>query len=522
MQTDYLIVGAGSAGATLAARLSAAGANVCLLEAGRDYRSADAPADMRSPNPANIIVQPDYSHLRYDALMARRTRAQEPRTYWRGRGVGGSSAINGQIAIRAMVEDFDEWVKDGAAGWDFNSVLPFFNRLENDLRFGDKPYHGSDGPIPIYRAPVSAWGPVDQALAESALGAGYPWSADHNAPHALGVSPYAINSHANEAGQQERVSTNDGYLEPARGRNHLRIIGDAMVDQVLFEGRRATGVSYLAGGERRTIHAGNVILAAGAVHSPAILMRSGIGPAAQLRSLGIAVRANLPVGESFQDHPGASFVVQLAPSAIPPAGFRHTNCCVRYSSGLADAGPGDMMIVAMNRLGDSIGRHVDGEAPVFGLITVWVNQCVSRGVLTLQSADPRIDPFIEENMLDDHSDRVRMRDGVRRCMELFNSDAFRAIGTVRPGGADWSALTTDEGIDHWALANIGDTQHGTSSCRMGHPDAATTVVDPECRVPGFEGLRVIDASVMPAVIRANTHLTTVMIAERMAEVMIRG
>ncbi len=511
MEFDYVIVGAGSAGATLAARLSERGASVCLLESGPDYRSADAPEDMRSPNPANIIVGPEYSRFRYDGLMARRTSAQTPRVYWRGRGVGGSSAVNGQIAIRATVEDFDDWAADGAQGWDFESVLPYFNRLETDLRYADKPFHGDSGPIPIYRAPLSRWGPVDQALGESALEAGYPWAPDHNAPGALGVSPYAINSR-----DGVRVSTNDAYLEPARGRNHLHVEGDATVERVIFSGPRAVGIRYFRHGVSKEVFGGEMLLCAGAVHSPAILMRSGIGPAWHLREMGLPVHIDLPVGESFQDHPGATFIVQLNEQVAPPAGSRHTNCCIRYSSGLGNAGPGDMMIVAMNRLGDSIGRHVGGSG-VIGLVTVWVNQCFSRGTVRLQSTDPGVDPFIEENMLADPDDKLRMRDGILRLKDLVRSDAFAAVGRVHPGGASMHALDSNDAIDQWAMANVGDTQHGTSSCRMGAPDAPTSVVDPDCRVLGTERLRVIDASVMPSVVRANTHLTTVMIAERMAD-----
>jgi len=193
MDYDYVIVGAGSAGAVLASRLSAdGGAQVALIEAGPDYSSAQTPEAMKSPNPNDIILGETYAPYRWDALNARRTRAQNPRTYWRGRGMGGSSAVNGQIAIRGVPEDYDSWAATGCPAWSFNDVLPAFKRLETDLRFGSEDYHGDCGPIPIYRAPITGWGAVDQALAEAALDAGHGWAPDHNAPGAMGVSPYAI------------------------------------------------------------------------------------------------------------------------------------------------------------------------------------------------------------------------------------------------------------------------------------------------------------------------------------------
>ena len=448
-------------------------------------------------------------------MQARRTHAQKPRLYWRGRGLGGSSTINGQIAIRGVPEDYDRWAAAGCTGWGFAEVLPYFRRLETDLRYGSVDYHGDSGPIPIYRAPMSNWGPVDLALAESAIDLEYPWAPDHNAPGALGVSPYAINSR-----DHQRVNTNDAYLDPHRGRNNLSVLCDTLVDTVLFDGDRAIGVRCVTHGRAHDVYANEVILSAGAIHSPPILLRSGIGPPDHLTELGIDVRAALPVGDSFQDHPIAAFPIVLTAAATSPPDFRHTNCCIRYTSGIGDAGPGDMMLVAMNRLGDGLGRNTRAPSANFGLLGVWVNECFSRGSIRLASADPSAQPIIEENMLDDPRDLLRLRDGIRRMIDLARRPSFADIAELiatGPSGERFDALDSDLAIDTWALHNAGDAQHGTSSCRMGEIDDALAVVDPDCRVLGLRGLRVIDASIMPSVPCANTHLTTVMIAERMAD-----
>ena len=525
---DAIIVGAGSSGATLAGRLAMSdrARNVLLLESGPDWRSAEAPEAMRSPNPATIITRSEFARFRYDDLTARRTRAQKPRLYWRGRGLGGSSAVNGQIAIRGIASDYDRWAAQGCDGWSFAEVLPYFKKLETDLAYGAAPYHGDRGPIPIYRAPLSRFGPVDIAFAEAALDSGIPWAPDHNAPGAFGVSPYAINSL-----DGRRVSTNDAYLEPVRSANNLSIRGDCQVDRVVFSGTRAIGVDFIHAGTRERALGRLVVLAAGAVHSPAILLRSGVGPADALARLGIVPLVDLPVGASAQDHPLFALGLALESDFVSPPEFRHTNCCARIASGHADGGEGDLMFVAMNGLGDSLGRASrDDRRAGFGMVGVWLNRCFSRGALRLTSIDPFVHPEVDLAMLDDASDRARLRAGARRLVELA---AHRAISIVAagvgaaPGG--WSGATSeqlslaalaalsDADLDALLLHSVGDAQHPTSTCRMGRAGDPTTVVDPECRVLGCEDLYVVDASVMPEVPCANTHLSTVMIAERMAD-----
>jgi 5-(hydroxymethyl)furfural/furfural oxidase len=487
-----IVVGAGSAGAVVAAGLSDdPTTTVLLLEAGPDHTTADAPPGVQSANFMSAFAEPGRI---WPDLVATRAKGQDASLYLRGRGAGGSSSVNAMMALRGAEDDYDRWATElGCPGWGWPEMFDAFMRIEDDLDYGGDGRHGKGGPIPLWRRPRDEMPPLDGALRLAMAECGYPVSDDYHAPGATGVSRTALTIR-----DGRRVSTNDAYVEPARGRANLEVRGEVLVDRILFDGRRAIGIRTATGEE---IAAREVIICAGAIHSPAILLRSGVG-----------VDADLPVGANLTEHAAVpGFEIALKQSArMPTVNAPLSSSMLRYTSGLADAGPNDMQIIWFNAIGptdvDLAGGRLAGA-----LMRVF-----SRGEVRLRSDDPYVDPVVEFNMLSDDRDRTRLRDCVRRMIDIVRHPAVTSISDgVLALTTPIDDLDTDSAIDAWLSVTVNDYVHAAGTCRMGSPGDPAAVVDTDCRVIGYDGLRVCDASVMPDLPKATIHLTTVAIADRL-------
>jgi choline dehydrogenase len=507
MTVSYVIVGAGSAGAVLAARLAEdPAAEVLLLEAGPDYPSrAETPADLLDAR--SVAGTHDWEYLASPV-------SGRSGPYPRGKVVGGTSSINAALAVRGTPADFRDWAAHGCSEWNWDDVLPFFLRLENDLDYRDD-LHGAGGPVPVCRWRTEDTVPEQRAFYDACRAAGFGDIRDHNHPGAgdsRGVGPLPMNRRG-----LERVSMARAYLDAARRRPNLAIRPGCLVDKVRFAGSRAVGVDLAIGRrDRETVEADQVILSAGAIGSPAILLRSGIGPAGHLAELGIAPVVDLPgVGARLWDHPGVSML--LAPQ--PGSGGLNAPCmqiAARYlDEGSPDRGEvflflaGGMDVTGVPEVSAAVGGPVAMEfCPV-------LMRPRTAGRLTLRSADPHQQPAIELGFGADPADLRRMKDGVRLMHGLARSAEMAAV--VRDvAGLDESVLASDDALTAYVRANVDTFGHALGTAPMGSPGDQGAVVSQHCRVHGVGNLWVVDASVMPAVPAVPPNLTTIMIAERAA------
>jgi choline dehydrogenase len=523
IETDYVVVGAGSAGCVIAARLSEdPSVRVTVLEAG----GPDSSFWIHLPiGYGKTIVDPKLN-WRYETEPD--AEINNRRMYWaRGKVLGGSSSINGLLYVRGQAEDYDHWRQLGNPGWSFSDVLPYFKRSENQTNGADQ-YHGTGGPLAV--ANLVERNPLCEAFIESGVAAGIPRNDDFNGATQEGIGYYQLTTR-----NAKRCSAAVAYLHPAMKRPNLRVLTNAPAERIIFEARRAKGIVFRQDGvEKRVMARREVILSGGSINSPQLLLLSGVGPAAELAAMGIPVVHDLKgVGENLQDHYGAIITYKsrlpLTVNDIMTSRLRQLKAGLQYL--LLRKGP---LTISAAQVGAffktrpevaspdaqflfqtfSHDEYDDGLHKFSGFANVVCPvRPESRGTLKLKSRDPRDAPLMQANYLSAEIDRTTLVDGIKVARKVGEQAAIAAhiLAEYLPG----PDVRTDDELLAYARQTGLSIAHQVGTAKMGTD--AMSVVDPELRVYGVEGLRVIDASIMPTLISGNTNAPTIMIAEKGAD-----
>jgi choline dehydrogenase len=520
MKYDVVIVGGGAAGSALASRLAAnAQTSVLLLEAGPDY-----------PDPAHLPDDVKFGHTRFAeapdskhnwALRGTVTEEQGEIHVAQGKVIGGGSSINGQAMQRGFPEDFDSWAALGNGEWSYENIVPYFRKSERDLDIQDNYCHGSDGPIPVRRRQTGPWPAIQQAFHAACQQAGFGTTNDKNGLHpaGLGVTP------SNNL-DGVRVSTAMGHLNPVRHYLNLTVRGGVFVRRIVIEDGRAVGVEAESGGKVFQIEADRVVLSAGAIRSPHLLMLSGIGPEDHLRQFGIPTVHHLPgVGQNLMNHLSAQTTFKVKDGISLEAHRDAAHFALHYTAEGSSA-VNDMVLRTSpvvdereERVRGVRTKYLVGDVPPERAARIHCTLGLpdGSGYVKLASADPKVQPTFNYCYLRHPNDIRRVRDGLRLAVKLLESGAYKDVADHRIHPTD-DVLTNDDALDRWIRQTVGTARHVSGTCKMGPDGDPMAVVDQYCKVKGIQGLWVADASVMPRIPRSGgAHATVIMIGERVVD-----